>query len=93
MQRTVLFYKKACWRAVRDKGVSTPPATCPLPRGGRVNHCIWLKLIDKRVRDDRDARVATQLQPNTRVSSFGHFDPVACSQPPLNLADTGVICS
>jgi hypothetical protein len=32
------------------------------------------------------------LQPSysqiTRVSSFGHFDPVACSQPPLNFADT-----
>jgi hypothetical protein len=61
--------------AIARKGVSTPPVTCPLPRGGRVNDCSWLKRIDKRVRDDRDARVATQLQPNHESFEFGPLRP------------------
>jgi hypothetical protein len=59
----------------QQKGVSTPPATCPLPRGGRVNDCSWLKQTDKRVRDDRDARVATQLQPNHESFEFWPLRP------------------
>jgi hypothetical protein len=59
----------------QSKGVSTPPATCPLPRGGRVNDCSWLKRNDKRVRDDRDARVATQLQANHEIFEFWPLRP------------------
>jgi hypothetical protein len=57
------------------KGVSTPPATCPPPRGGRVNDCSWIKRIDIRVRNDRDARVATQLQPNHESLEFWPLRP------------------
>jgi hypothetical protein len=70
VSRTLYCLDSTGGEAIESKGVSTPPATCPLPRGGRVNDCSWLKRIDKRVRKDRDARVATQLQPNHESFEF-----------------------
>jgi hypothetical protein len=56
------------------KGVDTPASymTNYPPRGGQVNDCSCLQQFDKHVCYDRDARGATQLQPNEESFEFCH---------------------
>jgi hypothetical protein len=67
--------KPSCMAGSTARGCPLPQLHVPPPRGGRINNCSSLKRFDKRVRDDRDARVATQLQPNHEIFEFWPLRP------------------